>query len=456
MKVSRKTIQSKTSAIPDIQFQDQNLTSFAGATLFQLLFQRLQLKQRVSHCFRHLSNSVSYDCGLVTVILIVHLMLGYRKLQDIRFYQYDPVILRLLGLNRLPHDSTLSRQLSKMDKQSVTQMRRFCRDLVLDRLSMECLNRITLDLDGSVQPTSRFAEGSAVGFNKKKKGQRSYYPLFATIAQTGEVFDVWHRPGNVHDSNGAQAFILDCIDSIRSTLPGVIIEVRMDSAFFNEDLIDALQQVGVEFTISVPFARFTELKSKIENRKRWRTMNHSMSYFESDWKPKCWGDAYRFLFIRKRNRIQMKGPVQLDLFTPYDHQHDFKAIVTNKRMKAKKILTYHNGRGQQENLFSEIKSQTQMEYVPTKRLVGNQIYLLATLIAHNLNREIQMISSQRVRNTTEKRAPLWVFDKIDSLRRKVIQRAGRITKPNGKLTLTMNANPAFQEEFIHYMDALAA
>jgi hypothetical protein len=260
----------------------------------------------------------------------------------------------------------------------------------------------------------------------------------------------------VHDSNGAQAFILDCIDSIKSALPGVIIEVRMDSAFFNEDLIDALQQVGVEFTISVPFARFTELKSKIETRKRWRTMNHSTSYFESDWKPKCWGDTYRFLFIRKLNRIQIKGPVQLDLFTPYDHQHDFKVIVTNKQMMAKKILTYHNGRGQQENLFSEIKSQTQMEYVPTKRLVGNQIYLLATLIAHNLNREIQMISRQRVRNTTEKRAPLWVFDKIDSLRRKVIQRAGRITKPNGKLTLTMNANPAFQQEFIHYMNALAA
>jgi hypothetical protein len=45
-----------------------------------------------------------------------------------------------------------------------------------------------------------------VGFNRKKKGQRSYYPLFCSVAQTGQVLDVWHRPGNVHDSNGAKAF----------------------------------------------------------------------------------------------------------------------------------------------------------------------------------------------------------------------------------------------------------
>ena len=49
---------------------------------------------------------------------------------------------------------------------------------------------------------------TAVGYNKKKKGQRSYYPLFCTVAQTGQVLDVWHRAGNVHDSNGARAFIL--------------------------------------------------------------------------------------------------------------------------------------------------------------------------------------------------------------------------------------------------------
>ena len=83
------------------------------------------------------------------------------------------------------------------------------------------LARVTLDFDGSVIATGRFAEGTAVGFNRKKKGQRSYYPLFCTLAQTGQVLDVWHRPGNVRDANGAMAFIQDCISEIRAAFARV-------------------------------------------------------------------------------------------------------------------------------------------------------------------------------------------------------------------------------------------
>ena len=65
--------------------------------------------------------------------------------------------------------------------------------MVLDRLLALQLATVTLDFDGSVLSTGRIAEGTAVGFNRKKKGQRSYYPLFCTVAQTGQVLDVLHR-----------------------------------------------------------------------------------------------------------------------------------------------------------------------------------------------------------------------------------------------------------------------
>ena len=94
-----------------------------------------------------------------------------------------------------------------------------------------------------------------MGFNKKKKGARSYYPLFCTIAQTGQVLDVLHRPGNIHDSNGARAFVLQCIGYLRDSMPGVKIEARMDSAFFSQKMAQALEAHRVEFTVSVPFER---------------------------------------------------------------------------------------------------------------------------------------------------------------------------------------------------------
>ena len=98
-----------------------------------------------------------------------------------------------------------------MDAVGILKLRQLCREMLLTRLQALNLARLTMDFDGSVISTGRVAEGTAVGFNKKKKGQRSYYPLFCTIAQTAQVLDVLPRAGNVHDSNGALQFILDCI-----------------------------------------------------------------------------------------------------------------------------------------------------------------------------------------------------------------------------------------------------
>jgi hypothetical protein len=454
MKCSRAAVHRKSHRLPEIRFEDQRLTSFAGLIVFQSLFNRLGLKGQLTGCFRHLKVSPIFGHGLTVLLLMVHLLLGYRRLQDMRYYQDDPMVRRLLGLERLPDVATVSRTLAGMDNRSVDKLRRLNRQQVLRRLSALSLARITLDFDGSVLSSGRFAEGTAVGFTRKKKGQRSYYPLFCTLAQTGQVLDVWHRPGNVHDSNGAKTFIVDCIREIRAILPRAAIEVRMDSAFFSDDIVGMLHAQGVEFTISVPFERFTELKGMVEERKRWRHLNDRCDFFESRWKPKSWGAKQRFVFIRTRNRKQYKEPVQLDLFIPYEYGYDFKVIVTNKRLGARKVLSYHNGRGAQEGIFAELKSQTQMDYIPTRRQAGNRVFVLAAMLAHNLNREMQMMAAEPQRNTTERRAPLWRFEQLGTLRRKLIQRAGRLTKPQGTLTLTMSANPTVKSQLLHYLDVL--
>jgi len=454
MKCSKAAIHRKTHRIPEIRFEDQKLTSFAGLVVYQVLFSRIGLKQQLNGCFRHLKVSPIFGHGIVVLLLVVHLLLGYRRLQDMRYYADDPMVHRLLGLERLPDIATVSRTLAGLDATSVANLRRLVRQRVVAQLAALSPARITLDFDGSVLSTGRFAEGTAVGFNRKKKGQRSYYPLFCTVAQTGQVLDVWHRPGNVHDANGAKAFILACVQEIKAILPRCVIEARMDSAFFSDDIVRMLDGAGVEFTVSVPFERFAALKTLIENRKRWHRLNGQCSFFEADWKPVRWNERYRFVFIRSANRKQYKGAIQLDLFIPYEYGYDFKVIVTNKPVSAKKVLNFHNGRGAQEGVFAELKSQTQMDYIPTRTKAGNQTFLLAAVLAHNLNREMQMCCFEKARNTTEKRAPLWCFEQLGTVRLKLIQRAGRLTKPQGALTLTMSANSTVKSELLHYLDAL--
>ena len=454
MKRSKGEVHGKARDALDVRFEAQQLTSFSGLIIFQRLFSRFGLKERLRQCFRHLAGDAIYGHHVIVMMLIVHLLLGFRELRDARYYHDDEMVKRLLGLKHLPEVSTVSRALASADERSVENLRAENRRLVLARLDALGLARVTVDFDGSVQSTARHAEGTAVGFNKKKKGSRSYYPLFATIAQTGQALDVHHRPGNVHDSNGAKDFVLQCIGEVREKLPKARIETRVDSAFFSQTIVDALDGAGVEFTASVPFERLPALKSMIEGRRRWRRIDEKLSFFESQWKPKSWSERYRFLFIRKRVRRHNKEPIQLDLFVPHEEGYDFKVIVTNKRMRAKRVVTFHEGRGSQEGIFGELKSHCQMDYVPVTTRVGNQIYLLSAMLVHNLARELQMTAHPPQRGTTAKRTALWAFEKLQTTRRNLIQRAGRLLRPQGKLVLSMNNNAAVERELLHYLDAL--
>src|SRR3990170_1222834 len=364
VKYSKNEIHSLVYKIPEIRFEDQRLTSFAGLVIFQSLFYHLNLKERLWQCFTHLKVSPIFGHHVVVLLLIVHLLIGYRRLREIDYYRDDPMVKRLLGLSRIPDVATVSRALAHVDGESIEKIRQLCRGMVIERLRKIPLYRLTLDFDGSVYGTQgRGIEGTAVGFNRKKRGARSYYPLFCTIAQTGQVFDVYHRPGNVHDSNGAREFIRECISIIQREMPWVTIEVRMDAAFFSDEIVSMLDENNIEFTISVPFERFSELKKMIQERVRWRNINDTWSYFESNWRPKKWDKKYRFMFIRQKSKVINKEPIQLDLFIPHEYGYEFKVIVTNKKTTAKKVLLYHNGRASQESIFGELKSQSQMDYI---------------------------------------------------------------------------------------------
>jgi len=232
VKSSKSQIQVKSHKIPVIRFEDQQLTSFSGLLIFQQLFRRIELKKRLKKCFSHLQVSPIFGRHSVVMLLIVHLIIGFRRLREVDYYRDDPIVLRLMGLRRLPDVATISRALSQMESEGVENVRKLLRSMVIDGLQREQLPRLTMDFDGSVQSTKGHAEGTAVGYNKSKKGARSYYPLFCTVAQTGQFFDLLHRPGNVHDSNGAAEFMLSCFEQARAGLKNTIFESRLDSAFF--------------------------------------------------------------------------------------------------------------------------------------------------------------------------------------------------------------------------------
>jgi len=57
-------------------------------------------------------------------------------------------------------------------------------------------------------------------------------------------------------------------------------------------------------------------------------------------------------------------------------------------------------------------------------------------------------------NNTKKRPALWKFEKLDILRKRIIQRAGRLIRPQGKLTLSMSSNKLIEKERLDLLSAI--
>ncbi|MFT7560891.1 MAG: hypothetical protein ACI93R_002814 [Flavobacteriales bacterium] len=134
--------------------------------------------------------------------------------------------------------------------------------------------------------------------------------------------------------------------------------------------------------------------------------------------------------------------------------YTYSVIVTNKKQNAKRVMECHQGRGSQEGLFAELKSQAQMDYIPVQRQAGNHMYMLCAVMAHSLNRELQVKTKKRTRKTNAKREDFWVFDSINRVRNTIFIHAGRLIRPNGHFVLSMNSNDVLKEEIEKYFACL--
>ena len=113
MKHSRADVCGKARLGLDIRFEAQNLTSYSGLILFQHFFSLIGIKERLWRCFRHMKANPIYGHHVMVMLLVVHLIIGHRRLRDVDYYRDDEMVKRVLGLKRLPDVSTVSRSLSR-------------------------------------------------------------------------------------------------------------------------------------------------------------------------------------------------------------------------------------------------------------------------------------------------------------------------------------------------------
>ena len=198
-----------------IEFTEQNLSSFGGLELFSRYLRRVELSRRVGKACRGKGIRSDYGSVRLVLVLVGMLLVGARRLEHLQYVCDDPMLLRFCGLRRLPSRPTIVNWLKQFTGERLKGLSELNGVLVHEQIERLGLNRLTVDMDGTVVQAGNQVGWAFRGFNPHRKKNKSYYPLFAHLAQTGQILKSRNRPGNVHDSKGADAFLRELIGELR-------------------------------------------------------------------------------------------------------------------------------------------------------------------------------------------------------------------------------------------------
>jgi hypothetical protein len=306
------------------------------------------------------------------------------------------------------------------------------------------LPRLTIDVDGSVIRTGATVGWAFRGFNPHHRKDPSYYPLLAHVAQTGHILRLKNRPGNVHDSKQAVPFLRELIADLRRQVGRrVILEFRMDAAFFQRGILRLLAASGCGYAIKVGYWSWLPLKQIAAACRQWRPVAPGVTGHETELVVSQWNDLrLRVVLYRKHVGHATRKNFQLDLFTPDDGHYEYSAVATNLPLGLAALWAFACGRGAQEKTFAELKGEFALDVVPTKHYAANSAWQQLSILAHNLIRSFQLETLAEPKPRSRKRTYRYLFRSMRTLRFLLIARAGRLTRLAGRNVLRLTHNPA--------------
>ena len=319
------------------------------------------------------------------------------------------------------------------------------------------LPRLTIDVDGSVVRTGATVAWAFRGFNPHHRKDLSSYPLLAHLAQTGHILRLKNRPGNVHDSKQAVAFLRELIDSVRARLGRRIpLEFRLDAAFFQREVFRLLKARGCAYAIKVGYWSWLPLKQLAAECRTWSPVAPGVTGFEHDLVIPQWNLTLRVMLYRKHVHHKSPRNFQLDLFTPDDGHFEYGAIATNMTLRLPALFAFACGRGAQEKTIAELKGEFALDVVPTNHYGANSAWQQLSILAHNVARSFQLDTLAEPKPPSRKRTYAFLVRSMRTLRFLVIARAGRLTRIAGRNVLRLSQNAATESLYAQIGHRLAA
>jgi hypothetical protein len=438
-----------------VEFVDQALTSYSGLELLRRYLRQCALPSRLRAACA--ATGGDYGGGRLALLVLALLYTGARRLEHLRYLAHDPLIARFCGLARIPTARTVANWLRQFTQATLAPLVQLNHDLVTDAIARLQLPRLTIDVDGTVVRTGGRVAWAFRGFNPHHRKDPSYYPLLAHLAQTGHILRLKNRPGNVHDSRQAPAFLREVIHGLRTRFGRRLpLEFRMDAAFFQRDVLRLLPARGCHYAIKIGYWSWLPLKQLAAARQRWLPIAPEVTGFFHDLAIPQWNLRLRVMIYRKHVAHESPKNFQLDLFTPDDGHYEYAAVATNLALDLPALYAFICGRGAQEKTLAELKGEFALDVVPTAHYGANSAWQQLSVLAHNLARSFQLDTLAPRKPRSRKRTYAYLIRSMRTLRFLLVVRAGRLARIGGRHVLRLSHNPATETLYASIDHRLAA
>jgi hypothetical protein len=434
VRIRKDSIRGRVKADLPIVFSDEKLSAYGGIELFRRFVDRSGLAERLKQVFSIRQFDGDYGSFRITLALMGMLLLGGTRLRHLRILERDPLFLRFARLQRLPTDRTVSNTLKETTRAVRDELGGLLREVAYDSARAAGLSRATIDLDGTVLRTGLTAEGAARGFNPHHPKDKSYYPLTAHLAQTGQLLAVVNREGNVHDSEKALETLEFLVTDLRRQLAPRHLEARFDGAFFRREILEFLETSGIEYAIKAPLWDWLETRTLIGKRRRWKRIRPDLQAFFTKLRIPKWNLSLRVAVYRKHVSHRTRKNFQLDLFRAL---WDFLA-----------------GRGGHEKTLGELKQHLAFDTIPTHDWDANSAWQLISALTHNVFRQFQIATTAQERTNGRKRTYRWVLESLRTFRYEVLNLPAKLARPEGRAELRFAAAEDTQARIQQILDTL--
>ncbi len=416
-----------------VVFDDERVVSGAGIALVATLAERLGIEGLIARLVRLPPDRPgAANAGRKVMALLYAMLLGADSIDDTEVLRAGRT-RRLLG-GWLPAPSTLGTFLRAFTFGHVRQ---------LDKVLGEALTRawragagpgeerLVVDVDSFIGEVHGYAK-QGVGFGYTK--QRGYHPLLASRADTGEVLHVRLRKGSAASSRGVVRFAEELIARVARAGAGGEKLLRADSAFWNRKLIARLEKAGWAYSISVRMQFWVpEAIAKIPES-AWRPLDDYPAGGEAQIAETRAGG--RRLIVR---RTRLIGP-QAELWPDWR----YFPFITNRTEPLQVVEAEHRAHAVVELTIRDLKDQA-LAHFPSGVFCANSAWTVIGALAHNLARWTALLGlpGETVRTAR-------------TLRRRLLELPGRLTRSARRWTLHLPARWPWQEAFVEALSRIRA